>query len=170
MRKKALVSMSAFIADRKAALARQKQELGEIVAVKAAFAPAYAIVNRVAQAAALDNDVYAYAEPEVYVRWEGEIDKTLRAYINMYKIESLKEGRVPEVLALADKLGFEFAETKDYASENYAERTYRGTQKVGDVEVKLAITASIKEGAAGCRRVQVGTEIKQVPKFEIVCN
>ncbi len=171
MRKKALVSFSSFIADRKDALARMKREVAQFAAAKEMFAPAYGLVNQVAKAAALDGDSHVYAEPEVYVRWDGDdADLTLRAYVTLYKVESLKEGRVPFVLEQANKLGFDFDTTSDYASENYAERTYRSNLKVGAVQVKLNITASIKDDAENCRKVQVGVETKQVPKFEIVCN
>ena len=169
MRKTALVSMSSFIADRREAIASQRKALAAIQAHSADFAPAYAILNKLAKCAALDGDINVGAEPEVWEHWDGNKTLTLRAYLTLRNVQSLKEGRVPMALAAAMTNGFAFDETKDYASEYYAERTYRGESRVGNVVIKLSIIADVASDAQACKRVQVGTELKSVPKFEIVC-
>lgn len=170
MRKTALVSMSSFIADRREALARQRKSLAEVIEHKDDFAPAYAVVNKLAKAADNSGKVYISAEPEVYEYWDGEKSLTLRASITLQNVESLKEGRVPMMLEMAESYGFEFNDTRDWASETYAERTYRSEMKLGKVRVALRITADIASDAQACKKVQVGTELKSVPKYEIVCE
>lgn len=170
MRKTALVSMSSFIADRREALARQRKSLAEVIDHKDDFAPAYAVVNKLAKAADNSGKSYVTAEPEVWTHWDDEKTLTLRASITLQNVESLKEGRVPMMIEMAESYGFEFNDTRDWASETYAERTYRSEFKMGKVNIKLSLTADIASDAQACKRVQVGTELKSVPKFEIVCE
>ena len=170
MRKTALVSMSSFIADRREALARQRKTLADVIDHKDDFAPAYAVINKLAKTADNSGKVYISAEPEVYEYWDGEKSLTLRASITLQYVESLKEGRVPMMIELAESYGFTFDGTRDYASETYAERTYSGELKLGKVRVALRLTADIAADAQACKKVQVGTELKSVPKYEIVCE
>lgn len=170
MRKPALVSMSSFIAEQKAAIAERKGKLASINAHRAEFNAAYAVANQLAKAVALDGDYYVSAEPEVTLSWDGNPELSLRIYANMYGVESLKSGRVPRVLEAAERLGFEFHTTDDYASEYMAERTYRAKQTVGGVDIRLSLCATIKSDAEACRKVQIGTEIKEVAKYAIVCE
>lgn len=170
MRKPALVSMSSFIADRRESLANQRKSLALIIAHKDDFQPAYAILNKLAKTAENSGAVYLHADPEVYEYWDGEKSLTLRAGITLQNVDSLKDGRVPMMLELAESYGFTFDGTRDYASETYAERTFSGELKLGKVRVALRLVADIAADAQACKRVQVGTELKSVPKYEIVCE
>lgn len=170
MRKPALVSMSSFIADRRESLARQRKALADVVEHKDDFAPAYAVVNKLAKVADNSGKVYISAEPEVWEHWDNEKTLTLRASITLQNVESLKDGRVPMMIETAESYGFEFNDTRDWASETYAERTYRSEFKLGKVNIKLSLIADIASDAQACKKVQVGTELKSVPKYEIVCE
>ncbi len=170
MAKKQLLSLSSFIVNRREAAARIRAEINNISRFKDDFAPAIALANRVAKAAILDGEAYMSAEPEVWFRWDDSAECNLRVTIVLQNIESLKDGRVPHVLGVAESLGFEFNKTEDYASANYAERTFRSELQLGKVQIKLRVVADIKDGSESCRKVQVGTEIKEVAKYEIVCN
>ena len=170
MRKPALLSMSSFIATRKEELARQRAALNEVAEQKDEFAAAYAVANVVAKAAMLDGDASLNAEPSLWARWDDTVSRTLRVYITLKNVESLKEGRVPYVLSVAEANGFEFDRTEDWTGETYASRTYRAAQMVGGVDIRLSIEADIKSDAQACRKVQVGTEIKEVAKYAIVCD
>jgi hypothetical protein len=65
--------------------------------------------------------------------------------------------------------GLESKYTIDYAEVHGASRTFKFTGKVGGVEVNVRFEANINDGSDQCRKVQVGTEIKEVAKYEIVC-
>ena len=170
MRKPALLSLTAFVATRREEIARQRAALGEVMLNKDAYAAAYAVANVIAKAAMLDGEAHVNAEPSVWRRYDDTYAKTLRVYITLKGVDSLKEGRVPRVLAVAEANGFEFDRTEDWTGDTYASRTYRATQSIGGVDIRLNVEADIKADAAACRKVQVGTEIKEVAKYAIVCD
>lgn len=104
---------------------------------------------------------YGYAE----CNW-GDINVIVSARFN---VDSLKSEKVASILARAEALeGFE-ASTNDYVGESYAQREFSYSGKVGSVNANLRITFSLPTDGEACRRVQVGTEIREVPKYEIQC-
>ena len=133
-----------------------------------AFAPSYAIANAIVGfAATLGFDKHLCATPSVYswslgeelnldVRFEGNVD-------------SLKEGPVPTMCEFIMSFGLESKYTIDYAESNGASRIFKFAGKVGSVDLNVRFEANINDGSEACRKVQVGTEIKEVAKYEIVC-
>lgn len=87
-----------------------------------------------------------------------------------FDVDSLKTGKIPEILALCESLpGFTAASSTDHVSEYSAERTFRYAAQFGDLSVRLRITANLPTEGAACRRVQVGVETKTVPVYKIEC-
>lgn len=167
-RKANIFSFTRTLAAKRADLARARKEVATLADHSDAFKPAYAIANAIAAfAATLGFDKHVCATPSIYswsvgdelnldVRFEGNVD-------------SLKEGSVPTVCEFIMGFGLESKYTFDYAETNGASRTFKFTGKVGGVDVNVRFEANINDGSDQCRKVQVGTEIREVAKFEIVC-
>lgn len=58
-------------------------------------------------------------------------------------------------------------ETSDYVSETYAERAFRIALPHGGF---LRIEVEPKENSDSCRKVQTGTQLKEVPTYELRCD
>jgi hypothetical protein len=170
MAKKQTLSISHFVADRAESLKNIRASVKRVTDNKDQFAMAYAAVNAVAKVAQLDGEVYINAEPSVWANWRDDKEFALVASITLMNVNSLKDGRVPQVLQAAEKAGFDFDATQDYVSETYAQREFKGTGLFNGVSVRMRITAELENETPNCRRVQTGTEIKEVAKYEIVCN
>ena len=170
MAKKQAVSVSKFIADRNESIKDQRNNIARIKKHKDDFAVAFAALNIIARHAELDGKIWASADPEVWYRWNGQVELSVSAHIEMESVPSLKEGRVPATIAIAEKAGFEFDITQDYVSESYAQRAYKAIGNFNGVRVRLTLAASVADNAETCKRVRVGTELKEVPKYEIVCD
>ena len=84
-------------------------------------------------------------------------------YIGMYNLESFKDDR------LANVLGY-LSETMDnMKSEDWPQslnRDYRFTSSTHSVTV----SAYVRDDSPTCRKVVVGSELRTVEKFEIVCD
>lgn len=170
MAKKQTLSVSKYVAEKTSSIRDIRDSISRVKQNKQAFDVAYAAINIVASAAQADNSVYLSASPEAYYRWNGDIEMSVYANIQIERVTSLKEGVVPKVLELATKVGFEFDVTQDYAYEHHASRDFKAVGHFAGVRVRLVITASLAMDSEGCRRVKVGTEIQEVDKYEIVCD
>lgn len=169
-KKPALFSLSSHLAERRGDLAQARKKIADITAHQTEFAAAVAVVNVAGKVASLHGcDRYASMSTEIWAHWDGTMDLTLRASFEG-NVSNFKEGTVPAVLEGIMAAGFEAKKTEDYASEYSAQREYRFEQKVGPVRVVLNFSAVLKEENDSCRKVQVGTELREVPKFEIVCS
>jgi hypothetical protein len=167
-RKANIFSFTRTLTSKREDLARARKDVAKLADHSDAFKPAYAIANAIAGfAATLGFDKYVCATPSVYswsvgdelnldVRFEGNVD-------------SLKDGPVPAVCEFIMGFGLESKYTIDYAEEHGASRTFKFTGKIGGVDVNVRFEANINDGSDACRKVQVGTEIKEVAKYEIVC-
>ena len=73
---------------------------------------------------------------------------------------------------LAALAGFELDEGKKNASEYYASYVVKGKLIIGAAQIFLDIRSELdmESEAATCKRIQVGTEIREVAKYEIVCS
>jgi hypothetical protein len=84
-------------------------------------------------------------------------------YISMYNLESFKDDR------LANVLGY-LSETMDnMKSEDWPQslnRDYRFTSSTHSVTV----SAYVRDDSPTCRKVVVGSELRTVEKYEIVCD
>ena len=170
MPKKQAMSVSKFLADRNESIKSMRESLARVKKHKDDFAVAFAALNIVARQAEMDGKIWASADPEVWYNWHGKAEMSVTAWLSLSKVTSLKEGRVPATLAVAEKAGFEFDITQDHVGENYAQREFKAVGHFNGVRVRLNITAEVAENAETCKRVQTGTEIKEVAKYEIICD
>ena len=87
--------------------------------------------------------------------------------IYMYDLDSFKQRELVWTLEYltneADKLKGD-VDTKDYA-ESVNRDFHFSTDKW-----EANIVAYVKRDSATCRKVQIGTEIKEVPQYKIVCD
>jgi hypothetical protein len=167
-RKANIFSFTRTLAAKREEVARIRKDVANLAAHSDAFKPAYAIANAIAGfAATLGFDKYVCATPSVYSWSMGdELNLDIRFEGN---VDSLKEGPVPTVCEFIMGFGLESKYTIDYAEAHGASRTFKFAGKVGGVDVNVRFEANINDGSDACRKVQVGTEIKEVAKFEIVC-
>ena len=170
MAKKQAVSISKYVNDRNESVRSMRESLARIKKHKDSFAIAFTAINLVANEAGKDGKIWASADPEAWYRYNGDVELSVTAHIEMESVMSLKEGRVPDTIALAEKVGFEFDITQDYTSEHYAQRAYKAVGTFAGVRVRLTLAASVADNAETCKRVFVGKEIKEVDKYEIVCD
>lgn len=167
-RKASTFSFTRTLAAKREDLARARRDVVALANHSDAFKPAYAIANAIAGfAAAQGFDKYVCATPSVY-QWSAgdELNLDVRFEGN---VDSLKEGPVPTVCEFIMGFGLESKYTIDYAESYGASRTFKFAGKVGGVDVNVRFEANINDGSDQCRKVQVGTEIKEVAKYEIVC-
>jgi hypothetical protein len=84
-------------------------------------------------------------------------------YISMYDLESFKHDRLAKVLGYLSET-MDNMESEDWAHS--INRDYRFTSSTHGVTV----SAYVRDDSPTCRKVLVGTELKTVEKFEIVCD
>jgi len=84
-------------------------------------------------------------------------------YIGLYNLESFKDDR------LANVLGHLTETMDDMKTEDWAQslnRDYRFTSSTHSV----TISAYVRDDSPTCRKVVVGSELRTVEKYEIVCD
>lgn len=105
------------------------------------------------------------------IAWANMDSYTYSIHVQLtdMKVDSMKD---PQLVAVLEKLS-EFMEAKstsDYASETYAQRSFRFELNNDDITIRVCLDADLKDlNGTACRRVQVGMETRQVPKFAIEC-
>lgn len=163
-RKTSAFSLSRIVANRRENLANARQELASLQARAAELRAALHVVNMVADyAAEIDFtkwssvSTYMFDTPELCVNLEG-------------MVSSLKQGPIVDIINRAMACGFEPVGTTDYLNDWASQRTFKFTHSIAGVRIELKVTANIAEASAACRKVQVGTELKEVAKYEIVCE
>jgi hypothetical protein len=168
-RKASTFSFTRTIAAKREDIARARLEITQLADQAEAFKPAYAIANAIAAfAAAQGFDKYVRAYPSVWMNWDGTADNKLDVRFEG-NVNSLKEGPVPAICEAILGFGLEATETSDYAADWCASRTFKFEGKLGTVRLDVRFEANVNDGSDQCRKVQVGTEIKEVAKYEIVC-
>jgi len=168
-RKANVFSFTKVIAEKRADVARVREEVTTLASQADAFAPAFAIVNALAKRGeALGFGKRHRVEPSSFRTWDGQVVNRLIVSI-CEVVDNLKEGKVPAMIEAAESLGFEVTGSRDYAAEWGAERTFRFELNVNGVEVILRLEAEIKDGSEACKRVQTGTKLEEVATYEIVC-
>ena len=161
MAKRKTLSVSAVLESRRESVRTQRQTLAGLEKHKDSITMALAATAAVQR---LGENVWANAE---YYSWDDSVHLTVHATV---KVDSLKGKQMADILAAAESIqGLEAKATRDYVSENFAERTFSYGGMVGACSVRLVIDATLPVDGDACRRVQVGTEIKEVPKYEIQC-
>jgi hypothetical protein len=169
-RKSATLSFARNIASKLDDLRSTRKDIGALEAQAKSFAPVYAIANAIVEfAQARELNKYLYAQPSTYTSWTGEAHNSFSLSIDG-EVDSLKIGAVPELIEFIMSFGLEAQDSSDYASEWTAYRTFKFTGKIGGVDMSVRIDASPKSDSPNCRKVQTGTEIKEVAVFEIICD
>ena len=167
-RKASTFSFTRTIAAKREDLARARLDVANLAAASDEFKPAYAVANAIAGfAAAQGFDKYMTATPSVFM-WSSGPDRTLDIRFEGYA-DSLKTGPVPAICEFIMSHGLEAVDTIDYVADWCASRTFKFTGKLGNVKMYVRFEANVNDGSDQCRKVQVGTEIKEVAKYEIVC-
>ena len=85
----------------------------------------------------------------------------------------MKEGIAPAFMRSLLEVGFDVEATKDNISDSTARRTYEFKRPGSEtmVAVDLTFNAQLVDSPdATCRKVQTGTEIKEVPTYQLVCE
>lgn len=161
MAKRKTLSVSSVLESRRESVRTLRQNLAGLEKHKDAITMALAATAAVQR---LADSVWANAE---YYEWDDSIHLTVHASV---KVDSLKGKQMADILSAAESVqGLEAKATRDYATEYLAERTYEYRGMVGKCSVRLVIDARLPVDGENCRRVQVGTEIREVPKYEIQC-
>jgi len=163
-RKASTFSHTKLVATRREQLADAKRDVARLQKLAPVMRAAIHVANMVAD----------YASEIEFTRWSNiaaftyndpEIDIALEGYV-----DSLKTGKIVDLIERAMACGFEAISTKDYASDWSSQRVFRFSQNVAGVTVNLKFVANISEAATSCRKVQVGTKLEEVAQYEIVCD
>lgn len=161
MAKRKTLSVSSVLESRRESVRSQRATLAGLEKHKDSINMALAATAAVQR---LADSVWASAE---YYEWDDAAHLSIHASV---KVDSLKGQQMADILGAAESVqGLEANATRDYASEDYAERSFIYRGMVGKCSVRLVIDARLPVDGENCRRVQVGTEIKEVPKYEIQC-
>lgn len=168
-RKTSTFSFTRTIAAKREDLARARVEITQLADQAEAFKPAFAIANAIAAFAATQGfDKYVRANPSTWINWDGSADNKLDVRFEG-NVDSLREGPVPAICEAILGFGLEATSTSDYAADWCATRTFKFEGAFGGVRMDVRFEANVNDGSDQCRKVQVGTEIKEVAKYEIVC-
>ncbi len=101
-------------------------------------------------------------------------DNTVEMYVTIEipKRLAILDPATKRATYLAALAGFELDEGKKNASEYYASYVVKGKLTIGAAQIVLDIRSELdmESEAATCKRIQVGTEIREVAKYEIVCS
>ena len=163
-RKANTFSLTKIIATRRDNLAAARKEVTTLVDKSAQFRAAIHVVNMVADYAN-EIEFTKWASISTYNGYEAcELNVSLEGTVS-----SLKQGAIVAMIDRAMACGFEPTGSKDYLSDWASQRTFKFTQSIAGVQIEMNITANISEASESCRKVQVGTELKEVAKYEIVC-
>ncbi|CAB5220044.1 hypothetical protein UFOVP232_33 [uncultured Caudovirales phage] len=164
-RKANAFSISKIIAGKREDLARARAEIVKLQDNAPRFRGAMHVVNLVADhAQELGFTRWSSAYP--YVNSDGslEISVSIEGYA-----DSLKTGVVADICERAMACHFEATESEDYLSEWASQRTFKFTQNIAGVAIRFKVVANVNSASESCRKVQVGSEIKEVAKYELVC-
>ena len=90
--------------------------------------------------------------------------------VYMHELDSFKDERLTSTISSAMELIGDKVKETDFAQ--YEHKEYRiSTNNIYAVEqAELQINAYVKSDSPTCKKVQIGTEIKAVPKYRFECN
>ena len=83
--------------------------------------------------------------------------------LSLYRLDGFKDQRLTSVLESFMKWTDQIKEEQDAAN-------YRKTYTLELDDVQVTIHASIRSDSETCERVQVSTEMREVPVYELRCN
>ena len=107
-----------------------------------------------------DDSIYIYTHDNNRVQF----------VVYMHELDSFKDERLTSTISSAMELIGDKVKETDFAQ--YEHKEYRiSTNNIYAVEqAELQINAYVKSDSPTCRKVQIGTEIKAVPKYKFECN
>ena len=168
-RKADILSFSKTIAEKRADVARIREDIAQLSEQAASFRPAYAIANLIARKATeLGFTRWTHATPETRTDWEGVAQNSLMLVVEDW-VTSLKDGPVPALCEFVMAQGLDATGSVDWTSDCIAERKFKFAGRVGTVDLQVRVIANIKGGSDACRKVVTGTTLKEVNTYEIVC-
>lgn len=163
-------TVSSFIASKVEDVKYAQTKVVAVRNAKADLTKACTVVNElIAAIKPLADNVREYA-------WVSAVsyDTTVEMYVtvDIPKRLAILDPATKRATYLAALAGFDLEEGKKSASEHYANYTIKGVMLIGVVKVLLDIRSELDTDneASTCKRVQVGTETREVAKYEIVCN
>lgn len=87
----------------------------------------------------------------------------LVAHVFLNDLDSFKDERLTKLLAAI------YEHTDDIEEKDYAANLNKDyIARLDGMEIRIA--AYVKSDSPNCYRVQVGTEVREVPKYKMVCN
>lgn len=113
-------------------------------------------------------DIFTWTDVNEY-----GIDYKIELEVNIaVKVTSMKTGILPDLLKFLLEAGYEAQKTEDYANEHGAQRSFTYHSIQNNVKTSIRITGRIIENddTATCRKIQTGTEVKEVPTYKIECD
>ena len=107
-----------------------------------------------------DDSIYIYTHD----------NNRIQFVVYMHDLDSFKDERLTSTISSAMELIGDKVKETDFAQ--YEHKEYRiSTNNIYAVEqAELQINAYVKSDSPTCRKVQIGTEIKAVPKYKFECN
>lgn len=106
-------------------------------------------------------------------QWTSNADDMVALHINITAIVmSMKEGFVPTLIKVLMEAGWDATATSDYVYTTSATREFRLFRPANEKHVATTVVFNAKpsdDEAATCRKIQIGTELKEVPIFKLDC-
>ena len=175
-KKQAFVSAAGFMVSKREGMDYARKQLsnlrGNYSAVSVAVRPINGIIGKIVKAHD-GRAVYHSAYINVSGYREHD-DLSVEVSINLQDMLALDEPVVGFAINALRSAGFaRDGELQKVATEYSGYAQWQFSAQYGNVKVRVVLRAELaEEGAEGatCRKVQVGTELKEVPKYEIVCG
>jgi hypothetical protein len=162
------INTTDLISSRVQSIEYYKRELATLRANQKALTKTTKFLNAVL---ARYPDVNPYAWTNVCL-WSKAV--TLQVSI-IHDVTSMKEGVAPAVMRSLLEAGFDVEKSTDRATDISADRTFEfqrpANAVTGTIQVNISFTAKLVDAPdATCRKVQTGTEIREVPTYQLVCE
>jgi len=116
-------------------------------------------------------NAYVWIDVSAY---DASEDHAVTVHITLNaKISSMKEGLVPRVIKVLMDAGFDTKKTEDYVTDWTGMRIFSLERPVNEKHFRVVIefqATVVKAADATCRKIQVGVELKEVPKYALECD
>lgn len=157
MAKRKTLSVSSILATKRDSIRAIRRDLQRAEAARDSLSAVLAMTASLQRAVdCVSADVSVYSTTRLYMYLDTQVD-------------SLKSDRVARILEIAESLGFNDTRSSDYASEWSACRSFHYSGECLGIDVSIEVRFNLPTDGEACKRVQVGTEIREVPKYEIRC-
>lgn len=157
MAKRKTLSVSSILATKRDSIRSIRRDLQRAEASRDSLSAALAMTAALQRAVdSVSADVTVYSNPRLFMYLDTRVD-------------SLKSDRVARILEIAESLGFTETRSSDWVNEWSASRSFHYSGDCFGVGVSIEVRFNLPTDGEACKRVQVGTEIREVPKYEIRC-